>query len=111
MIDTVAKRRIAFLNKKGFDRFGRNKLFAPLMAWEAYKEQVKDIKDTAEVYETAYNGLRASIEREEGFKQIIKAMPESAKVQVEKQRERLIKAKLVAISEKGAYVEVCHLVC
>ncbi|KXJ22140.1 hypothetical protein AC249_AIPGENE4220 [Exaiptasia diaphana] len=110
-IRKFAKRRIAFLNKNDFDRFGINKLFAPLMAWEAYKKQVKDIKDSAKDYETAYNGLRASIEREEGIKQIIKAMPESAKVQVKKQRERLIEVKRVAVSEKGGYVTVCHLFC
>ena len=102
----VAIRRLAFLNKEGFDRFGNNELFAPLMKWEAYKEQVEDIRDHAKVYEDAYNGVQASIEREDNLREVLQALPEAAKIQVDNERERLIEARRIAISEKGAYVAV-----
>ena len=103
---SVAKRRLAFFNKEGFDRFGRNELFAPLMGWEAFKEQVEGIRDHAEAYEDAYNEIKASIEREDGIKQIVESLPQAAKVQVDNERVRLIEARRIAISEKGVYVQV-----
>lgn len=103
---SVAKHRLAFFHKEGFDRFGRNKLFAPLMKWEAFKHQVVKIRDNARDYETAYNGIKASIERQDGIKQILQALPQSAVVQVSTEKERLVEARRVAVSEKGAYVPV-----
>ena len=102
----AAKRRLAFLNKEGFDRFGRNLLFAPLMKWEAFKEQVENIRDHAREYEDAYNGIQASVERQDGIKEILEALPQAAKIQVDKEVERLEEARRVAISEKRAYVSV-----
>ncbi|XP_027053468.1 uncharacterized protein LOC113680633 [Pocillopora damicornis] len=98
-----AKRRLGFLNKKGFDRFGNNKLFAPLMKWETFKEQLVQIKDNAQSYENAYNGIRASVERQEGIKQVLQALPLPAKNQVHKEKERLVEARRIALSEKRAY--------
>lgn len=103
---TVAKRRLAFLNKEGFDRFGKNKLFAPLIKWDAYKKQVEDIKNYAKVYEDAYNTVQASIEGKENIKEILKALPEPTKVQVENQKKRLTEAKTISLKEKNAYVPV-----
>ena len=103
---SVAKRRLGFLNKKGFDRFGNNKLFAPLMKWETFKEQLVQIKDNAQSYENAYNGIRASVERQEGIKQVLQALPLPAKNQVHKEKERLVEARRIALSEKRAYVQV-----
>ena len=103
---SVAKRRLGFLNKKGFDRFGNNKLFAPLMKWETFKEQLVQIKDNAQSYENAYNGIRASVERQEGIKQVLQALPLPAKIQVHKEKERLVEARRIALSEKRAYVQV-----
>ncbi|XP_078358122.1 uncharacterized protein LOC144642894 isoform X1 [Oculina patagonica] len=100
----VAKRRLGFLNKKGFDRFGRNELFAPLMKWESFKEQVENVKDHAKAYEDAYNGIQASVERQDGLRQVMQALPGAAKIQVDKEIERLVEARRIAISEKGAYV-------
>ena len=108
---SVAKRRLAFFNKKGFDRFGRNELFAPLLKWEAFKEQVEGIRDHAKSYEDAYNGIKASIERQDGIKQILKALPESTKVQVDAEKVRLEEAKRIAITEKRAYVRVRSCCC
>ena len=102
----VAKRRLAFLNKKGFDRFGNNELFAPLMKWEAFKEQVEDIKDHAKSYELAYSGIQDSIERQDSLREVLQALPAAAKIQVDRERTRLIEARRVAISEKAAYVVV-----
>ncbi len=103
---SVAKRRLTFLNKEGFDRFGNNELFAPLMKWEAYKEQVEEIRDHAKAYEDAYNGVQASIERQDNLNEVLQALPEAALIQVNSELERLIEARRIAISEKGAYVAV-----
>ncbi|KAL9982961.1 hypothetical protein ACROYT_G005076 [Oculina patagonica] len=100
----VAKRRLAFFNKEGFDRFGMNKLFAPLMKWETFKQQVIKIKDHAKAYEDAYNGIQASVERQDGIRQVMQALPRAAKIQVDKEKERLVEARRIAVSEKGAYV-------
>lgn len=102
----VAKRRLAFLKKEGFDRFGRNLLFAPLMKWEFFKERVEKIKDRAKAYEDAYNGIQASVERQDSIRVVIQALPQAAKIKVDKEIERLEKARRSAISEKGAYVAV-----
>ena len=103
---SVAKQRLGFLNKKGFDRFGNNKLFAPLMKWETFKEQLVQMKDNAQSYENAYNGIRASVERKEGIKQVLQALPLTAKNQVHKEKERLVEARRIALSEKRAYRQV-----
>ena len=102
----VAKRRLAFMNKEGYDRFGKNKLFAPLMKWEAFKKHVEAIRDRAKAYEDAYNAIKASIERQDGINTIVKVLPQATRLQVVKQKERLIEARRIAISEKGAYVLV-----
>lgn len=76
------------------------------MKWETYKEQVEDIRDHARAYEDAYNGIQASIERQDNLREVLKALPEAAKIQVDNERTRLIEARRVAISEKRAYVTV-----
>lgn len=107
---SVAKRRLAFLNKKGFDRFGNNILFAPLMKWEAFKGEVETIKGHAEEYEKAFNAIKLSIDHQEGIKEVIKAIPQAAKIQVVKEKERLKEARRISISEKGAYTSVsCNM--
>ena len=102
----VAIRRLAFRNTEGFDRFGRNELFAPLIRWETFKGRVETIKTHATAYENAYNGIQASVQQQEGMRQIIEALPQAAKVQVDNEKTRLEEAKRIAISEKGAYVAV-----
>jgi len=102
----VASRRLAFLNKKGYDRFGKNKLFAPLMKWGAFKEEVEALRDHAITYEKAYNMIKGSIERQDGVKAVLQALPQAAKTQIVKEKERLVEAKRIAISEKGSYVLV-----
>ncbi|KAJ7328567.1 hypothetical protein OS493_024484 [Desmophyllum pertusum] len=100
----VAKRRLTFLNKEGYDRFGKNKLFAPLMKWEAFKEEVKDIRDHAKSYEDAYNEIQGLVEQQNGIKQVLRALPRATKIQVVREKERLVEARRVAVSEKEAYV-------
>ncbi|XP_027037529.1 uncharacterized protein LOC113665984 [Pocillopora damicornis] len=100
----VAKRRLAFMNKVGYDRFGNNELFAPMMKWEVFKKQVEVIKDRAETFEDAYNAIKESIKRRDDVKTILKALPQAARLQVVKQKNRLEEARRVAVSEKGAYV-------
>ncbi|CAH3128096.1 unnamed protein product, partial [Pocillopora meandrina] len=100
----VAKRRLAFMNKVGYDRFGKNQLFAPIIKWEALKKQVEVIKDRAETFEKAYNAIKESIKRQDDVKTIVKALPRTTRLQVVKQKNRLEEARRVAVSEKGAYV-------
>ena len=107
---SVAKRRLAFLNKKGYDRFGRNELFAPLMKWEAFKEQVEGIRDHAKAYEDSYNAIKESMERQDDIKAVMQALPQATRTQIVNEKKRLVEAKRVARSEKGAYVSVsCRL--
>ena len=102
----MAKRRLAFMNKVGYDRFGKNQLFAPIIKWEAFKKQVEVIKDRAETFENAYNDIKESIKRHDDVKTIVKALSQVARLQVVKQKNRLEEARRVAVSEKGAYVLV-----
>ena len=106
---SVAKRRLAFLNKEGFDRFGYNLLFAPLIKWQALKEEVEEIKNHAKAYEDAYNGIKASIKRQNDLKTIVELLPAPTLVQVNKEIERQTEAKRIAVSEKGAYVQARSL--
>ena len=94
------------MNKVGYDRFGNNELFAPMMKWEVFKEQVEVIKDRAETFENAYNAIKESITRHDDVKTIVKALPRTTRLQVVKQKNRLEEARRVAVSEKGAYVLV-----
>ena len=94
------------MNKVGYDRFGKNQLFAPIIKWEAFKKQVEVIKDRAETFENAYNAIKESITRHDDVKTIVKALPQAARLQVIKQKNRLVEAKRIAVSEKGAYVLV-----
>ena len=101
---SVAKRRLAFLNKEGYDRFGKNNLFAPLMKWDALKTGIETIKDRAKSYEDAYNKIKTSIEDE--ISSLKKALPQAALTQVIKEMERLVESRRVAVSQKGVYVRV-----
>lgn len=105
----VAKRRLAFLNKKGYDRFGRNELFAPLMNWLAFKNELESLKDDAKMYEDAYNSIQASVERQAGVRTVLQALPQAARIQVGKERDRLVEARRIAVSQKWAYVSVSRI--
>lgn len=76
------------------------------MKWEFLKERVENIKDHAKAFEDAYNGIKASVERQDGLREVMQALPPAAKIQVDKEKERLVEARRIAESEKGAYVEV-----
>ena len=81
-------------------------MFAPVIKWEAFKKQVEVIKDRAETFENSYNAIKESITRHDDVKTIVKAQPKAARLQVVKQKNRLVEAKRIAVSEKGAYVLV-----
>ena len=108
MFTLVAKRRLGFLNKEGFDRFGRNELFAPLMKLEVIKGRAEKIKDYAMPYENAYNEIQKSIQQKDDIREVLKALPETAKTQVDNQKKRLVEARRVAISLKGVSVQVSY---
>lgn len=79
------------------------------MKWEAYKEEVETIKGHAESYEKAFNAIKVSIERQYGIKAVIRAIPQAARIQVVKEKERLQEARRIAVSEKGIYTLVSCL--
>lgn len=82
-------------------------MFAPLIKWETFKEQVVSIRDYARSYENACNGIQASVERQDGIKQIISTLGQTAKTEIEdSEKTRLVEERRIAISEKGIYVAV-----
>ena len=106
-ISVDAERRLGFLDKEGFDRFGNNKLFAPLMKWERLKENAKDIEKYAKEYQDAFNRIQRSIRQQEDITDILKDLaPKAARIQVSNQIKRLKTARAVDESEKRLYVEV-----
>ncbi|KAL9957971.1 hypothetical protein ACROYT_G034931 [Oculina patagonica] len=98
-------RKLGFLGKKGFDIFGRNKLFAPRMRWETLKNVAEKLKNTAKEYETAFNGIKSSVESKENFQQLARKMAKVGRKQVNAEKRRLIEAKNIADSEKRLYVK------
>lgn len=102
----VAKRRLGFLHKEGFDRFGKNKLFAPLITWESLKERLQNIRENAQWYEEAYNDVQKTIQQQEDLQKVLEALPEATSAQLRAQIERLEESRRGAISEKGAYTAV-----
>ena len=106
-ISVDAERRLGFLDKEGFDRFGNNKLFAPLMKWERLKENAEDIEKYAKEYQDAFNRIQRSIKQQEDITDILKDLaPKVARIQVSNQIKRLKTARAVDESEKRLYVEV-----
>ena len=106
-ISVDAERRLGFLDKEGFDRFGNNKLFAPLMKWERLKENAEDIEKYAKEYQDAFNRIQRSIKQQEDITDILKDLaPKAARIQVSNQIKRLKTARAVDESEKRLYVEV-----
>ena len=81
-------------------------MFAPLTKWEVIKEQVDRIKEYAEAYENAYNTVEEQVQEDAGIDKVLRALPQAAKVQVDKETERLVEARRIAKTEKGAYVRV-----
>ena len=64
------KRKYGFAGKEDFDIFGRNKLFAPRIKWEALKVIAENVKNSAKEYEVAFNGIKASIENKGDITQV-----------------------------------------
>ena len=77
-------------------------MFAPVIKWEAFKKQVEVIKDRAETFENSYNAIKESITRHDDVKTIVKAQPKAARLQVVKQKNRLVEAKRIASKRKGS---------
>ena len=65
-----ADRKLAFLGKSGFDIFGNNALFTPLVKWETLQNYVNGIKDAAEIYENAFNDVLQQVTDNENFEQV-----------------------------------------
>ena len=101
-----AQRRLTFLDAAGYDRFGNNELFAPLIKWETFKTQLTTLRDNARDYESAYNGIQTSIQQNAGIKQIAQTISTAARIQVDSQKSRLQDAKKTAMDEKNVYVQV-----
>lgn len=69
------------------------------------------IRDHAREYEDAYNEIQASVQGQNDLKTILRALPDSAMVQVNKEIERITEARRIAVSEKGVYVQARSLLC
>ncbi len=65
-----AKRKLGFLGKAGYDIFGKNKLFAPRIKWEALEGTVENIKTAAESYENAVNDIMSTVQDKQNFQQV-----------------------------------------
>ena len=70
MFPLDATRKLAFLDKDGFDIFGNNKLFAPRIKWETLEGTVEVIKDAAEKYENSFNDIISTVTDTENFKAV-----------------------------------------
>ncbi|KAJ7391106.1 hypothetical protein OS493_020131 [Desmophyllum pertusum] len=84
----VAKRRLGFLNKDGFDRFGNNKMYATLSKCVSHKKRSGSHSSNAQSYEDAYNDVKVSIERQDDLKKVLQALPAAASIQVRAQKDR-----------------------
>ena len=65
-----AERKLAFLDVEGFDIFGKNSLFAPLIRWETFYEDIDNIKKAAGDYEKALNDIITSVNNKKDLKQV-----------------------------------------
>ena len=66
----AAKRKLVFVGKKGYDIFGRNKLFVPRLKWDALKDHAEKIKEAAKTVEKAYNDVKSTVEKNENFAEV-----------------------------------------
>lgn len=65
-----AKRKLNFLGKEGYDIFGKSALFVPRLKYEALEKNVKDIKNTAEVYEEVFNDIISDENNNQNLEQV-----------------------------------------
>lgn len=65
-----AERKLAFLDVEGFDIFGKNSLFAPLIRWETFYKDIDNIKKAAGDYEKAFNDIISSVNNKKDLKQV-----------------------------------------
>ena len=65
-----AQRKLGFLDQEGFDVFGNNALFTPLVKWETLQDDVNEIKAAAETYEQAFNDMMEEETNNENFREV-----------------------------------------
>ena len=65
-----AQRKLAFLGKDGFDVFGKNSLFTPLVKFETIQKDVNGIKEAAKTYENTFNDIMDQVTNNENFQQV-----------------------------------------
>ncbi|CAH3046998.1 unnamed protein product, partial [Porites lobata] len=100
-----AERKLAFLDVEGFDIFGKNSLFAPLIRWETFYKDIDNIKKAAGDYEKAFNDIITSVNNKKDLKQMASKFSDITTRQVRAQRNRLIAARNVDESEKRMYIK------
>ncbi|XP_078344954.1 uncharacterized protein LOC144630471 [Oculina patagonica] len=101
----AVRRKLGFLGKAGYDIFGKNKLFAPRIKWEALSSTVEDIKEAAQSYEEAFNDIMSTVQNSQDFQQMASTMSAVSKLQVKAEKDRLVEGRLIAESEKRLYVK------
>ena len=62
--------KLGFLGKRGYDIFGKNKMFAPRIKWQSLRDSAEDIKKAATSYEQAYNSIKTMLETNANFAQV-----------------------------------------
>ena len=70
LFSSDVKRKLGFLGKEGYDIFGKNKMFAPRVKWQSLENTVKDIRDTAESYENAFNDIMSTVKSDQNFEKV-----------------------------------------
>ena len=65
-----AQRKLAFLNKEGYDIYGKNEFFAPRVKWNVLEEEVEETKEAAQAYETSFNNVMKIKNVNENFQQV-----------------------------------------
>lgn len=58
------------MGQYGYDIFGNNGFFAPLLKWEALKEDVEDLMSAAKTYEIAFNNIVSTVTDKENFQKV-----------------------------------------
>ena len=58
------------MGKTGYDIFGKNKLFAPRVKWEALEDTVENVKNAAESYEKAFNDIMSIVRNTQDFQKV-----------------------------------------
>lgn len=70
---------------------------------------MESVRDVAMYFQGAYNDIKDTMNEQDNLREVFKALPDTATVQVRAQKARLEAAKEVSIKEKELYKSVSFL--